>query len=362
MDKPRLHLLGLPHTVTAQAYSHCAYTGKVLRFPRMMALEGYDVIHYGNPGAEVDCEHVDVLPVELFEKLCDKRPPTAFVGDIADTGTPLFKAFNICLQAELKARWVKGDLVCLPFGHAHNAALEELGDWAKIEIGIGYPTLGPARYRVYESNAWYHWHLGKGNRAGSDYEWIVPNYFDVKEWPFIEVPSDYVLFFGRLTQLKGLEIVKEIALALPEQDFILCGQGEDPKWDLKNVEYRAPISGFDRAALVGNASVVIMPTRYIEPFGGVSAEAQMCGTPVLGSSFGAFTETIEHGRTGYRCRTLGDWVEAVGLAKTLNRSFIRERAVSLWGLTSVARAYDKVFMQIQDLWGEGWYSKRSALV
>jgi len=55
-------------------------------------------------------------------------------------------------------------------------------------------------------------------------------------------------------------------------------------------------------------------------------------------------------------------VEAVGLAKTLNRSFIRERAVSLWGLTSVARAYDKVFMQIQDLWGEGWYSKRSALV
>lgn len=361
MDKPRLHLLGLPHTVTTQAYSHCAYTGKVLRFPRMMALEGYEVIHYGNPGAEVDCEHVDVMPLELFEKLHGERSSTDFVGDIADTNTPLYRAFNVCLQQELKMRWKEKDLVCLPFGHAHNMALEGLQDWAMIETGIGYPTLGPARHRVYESNAWYYWHLGKGDRTGSDYEWIVPNYFDVEEWPFHQTPYDYVLFFGRLTELKGLEIVKEMALALPEQQFILCGQGQDPNWGLKNVDYWPPISGLERAELVGNASVVVMPTRYIEPFGGVSAEAQICGTPVLGSSYGAFTETIEQGRTGYRCRTLGDWVEAVGLAKTLNRFYIRERAISLWSLPSVAREYDKVFMQIQDLWEEGWYSKNHRL-
>ena len=327
----------------------------------MMALEGYEVIHYGNPGAEVSCEHVDVMTVELFQKLVGERSSTEFVGDIANTGSPLYKAFNICLQAELKARWREGDLVCLPFGHAHNTALDGLHDGAMVETGIGYPTLGPAKYRVYESNAWYHWHLGKGDRTGSDYEWIVPNYFDVEEWPYHSTPHDFVLFFGRLTELKGLGIVREMALSLPEQQFILCGQGDDPKWGLKNVDYWPPISGLERSELVGQASVVVMPTRYIEPFGGVAVEAQICGTPVLGASYGAFTETIEQGRTGYRCRTLGDWIEGVSLAKKLDRQYVRERAVSLYSLPVVAREYDKVFMQIQDVWEKGWYSRTARL-
>ena len=35
-NKIRLHLLAIPHTITTDDFSHCAFTGKVLRFSPMM--------------------------------------------------------------------------------------------------------------------------------------------------------------------------------------------------------------------------------------------------------------------------------------------------------------------------------------
>ena len=61
-NKIRLHILGIPHTVTTDEFSHCAFTGKVLRFPAMMKSVGYEVYHYGIEGAQTDADkQIDVL-------------------------------------------------------------------------------------------------------------------------------------------------------------------------------------------------------------------------------------------------------------------------------------------------------------
>jgi hypothetical protein len=52
---------------------------------------------------------------------------------------------------------------------------------------------------------------------------------------------------------------------------VICGQG-DPEPYLKlsdNIEYKKPISGTERNELLGNAYCMVMPTQFIEPFGGL---------------------------------------------------------------------------------------------
>lgn len=108
---------------------------------------------------------------------------------------------------------------------------------------------------------------------------------------------------------------------------------------------------------MGEAAAVIVPTVYLEPFGGVNVEAQMCGTPVITSDWGAFPETVEHGRTGFRCRTLDQYVYAVRQAANLDRAYIYERAHRKWSIYRIRHMYQEYFSMIADLWDpQGWHT------
>lgn len=364
----RLHLLGIPHTITRYEYSHCAFTGKVIRFSPMMRSVGYEVIHYGVEGAESGAnEQINVLTAAEQEELMGGRPdPTAFVGNHADVGNPLYRTFNDRLGKLLRENLRPGDAVCLPFGHAHSQATAGLDRnlFPHVETGIGYPTTCET-FRVFETHAWYHYHLGKGNTTGHDYNWVIPNYFDVSQWTPCYDPGEYVLYFGRLTEEKGLRIVVEMARYRPDLKFIICGQGDPtPYLTAPNIEYHPPIHGVARSDLLRKAIAVVMPTRYVEPFGGVTVEAQLCGVPVLGSAYGSFTETIEEGFNGYRCHTLGDFLAGLERCEEfprLQRVAIRAETELKYDMYNLARDYDRVFKQIADIQDKGWYQLRSTI-
>jgi hypothetical protein len=67
----RLHILGLPHTITRDEFSHCAFTGKVQRFsPMMRSLPGYEVYHYGIESSQSGADkQIDILSLEEFAAL-----------------------------------------------------------------------------------------------------------------------------------------------------------------------------------------------------------------------------------------------------------------------------------------------------
>jgi len=366
-----LHLLGLAHTQTTNEYSHCAFTGKVKRFAPMMRSVGYNVIHYGIAGAESSAtEQVDILSVDqwneirhrlLFEKYGRDVSPADFVGDLANVGNELYQTFNNILHEELKSRIGPNDLICLPFGHAHEQAIVNLSQ-SKIETGIGYPN-SYQPFKVYESYAWYHYNLGKENHhRGFDYNWVIPNYYDITEWEYNPRPERKLVYFGRLGDIKGLQIVWEIAKHRPDLKVIICGQGDPtPYLTLPNIEYHPPIHGTARSDLLGSAMAVLMPTRYVEPFGGVTVESQMTGTPVLGSTYGSFTETIDQGITGYRCHTLGDYLKAIENIESgsLFREYISNKTKQKYNMYTLAHEYDNVFKQVGDLREHGWYSTHS---
>lgn len=354
--KPRLHLIGLFHTIHNQAYSHCAFTGKALRFPKMLQAHGYKVTEYSNEGSEstADTKLVMLRKDELHSMTGD-RDKTAFHGDLASLGTPWHTEFEKRLLHALKENVQPRDIICHPFGHAHSAAMHAFPNHAHVETGIGYPTLMPGSFKIFESYAWRHYHAGRDGRQGENYEWVIPNYFDIDDWEPCYEQGKYLAFLGRIDTCKGLDTLFEIA-KYSNKRVVICGQGDHKKWAHPNIEYWGPIHGKQRSFFLRNAACSLMPTQFIEPFGGSGVEGLLCGTPLVAADYGAFTETVQSGVNGYRCKTLVDWLDAIEAVEHLNRRRIAEEARAKYSLQVCGALYDKAFTMIDELHEAGWYT------
>ena len=358
--KPTLHVIGLPHTIKSHEYSHCAFTGKVMRFSSMMIPLGWKVVEYSNEGSESGASlHIQVLSKAELKHYSLRKSESEQYGADVNT-TVLTELFYTRLGQLLRENVVKHDIVCHVFGPIFSI-IKFAPDAFHVESGIGYTAHEGLHYRIFESAYWKGWHSGRNHNVnGKNYHWVCPNSYTLEEWQFNPTPKDYVLFFGRLNEDKGLRVFLDCAEQLTDTRFIICGQGDHIAWiDEKkrpNVSYLPPVLGLNRSELLGNASVVVTPSVFIEPFCGVAVEAQLCGTPVVSTSYGAFHETIEQGVTGYRCHTASDFINAIVHAKFLDRKFISDRARSLYDKHVVAKTYDMIFKTIADLSEDGYYS------
>jgi len=322
----------------------------------MMNAQGYDVIEYSNAGSESKAtEHVEILDHNEFNELYGDRDDKDFYGDVAVVGSPGHQLFESKLIPRLQSRLKPRDIICHPFGHAHSRLLELFPSNQHVETGIGYPTTMEKAFHVYESYAWMHYHQGKENRNGKNYEWVIPNYFDVSEWEPKYEKGTYLAFLGRICSMKGLDTIRELANYV-DCPIYLCGQGDPTPWEHPNITYLGPISGKERSDFLRNAKAALMPTVFTEPFGGSGVEAMLCGTPLLAVDYGAFTETVIQGVTGFRCKTLQEWLDAVELADKLDRRLIAENAKAKYSLEACGVKYDKVFTDLNNLHDQGWYT------
>lgn len=360
----RLHMLGIPHTRSTSEFSHCAFTGKVRRWAKMMQPLGYECIHYGvgQPDSPGWAEAIEIMTIPEQCALLGYDPADSgaqFIGRDANIGHPLYVEFNRRLQLALRAKVRPGDVICAPFGHGHRQALEPWLQTQVVETGIGYPDAPLCSYRIYESAAWLHRHVTAfGERWVWDSEFVVPNYFDPEEWPLRPEPlsaGKYVLFMGRFGALKGLNELDGIAEFMPEQHFVICGQGNPAPWLKRpNVEYREPVHGMARAELMHGARCFLAPSRFLEPFGGVAVEAMMTGLPAVTTDHSAFRETVPF--DSLRCHTLSDYITAINLAVNCTPKVFREYAISRYSLQACGEKYDRIFRKIAVMREKGWYA------
>ncbi len=115
----------------------------------------------------------------------------------------------------------------------------------------------------------------------------------------------YALYVGRLSVEKGLDTLlaawEKLGKQLPLKivgDGPLANQVVEATQRLGNVEWlgRKPVQ--EVYALMGEAKLVIFPSKWYETFGRVAVEAFAKGTPVIAANIGAIAEVVEHGRTG----------------------------------------------------------------
>lgn len=342
----RFHLAALPGQPVggSNARPTCAFTEKVRKFPAMMQPFGHEVIVYGDADWEHDGEHVSCYPSV-------SEPPPFTDQD--------WQPFNQAAAKEIKKRCEPGDILGLMGGNCQTSLVNELSGLFPVEYGIGYGG-SFAPYRVFESYAWMHTTYGQqrgtNSADGSFYDAVINAYFEPEKFPISKKPGDYLLYVGRLTERKGIEIVCETARRL-DMPLILAGEGDvTPSYG----ECVGVVRAKERGELMSNAVALMCPTIYIEPFGCIAVEAQLSGTPVISTDWGAFTETVEQGVSGYRCRTLGEFMwaaEDVAQWKLNKREAIRDYAQNRWSLEAIGPQYDQYFQRLTTLNDEGWYDE-----
>jgi glycosyltransferase involved in cell wall biosynthesis len=370
------HVPGIWHTRLDPAFSHCAFTTKVRLLPRVLAAafpEARVVVYIAHTHAEPSANEVIVslMPDHKQEQLLghDFSDPTRFVGNDARWDSALYMAANQRLR---RALWdtlaTEGRHVILhPFGPAHRAATEGLAA-LQIESGVGYnnPYLP---FRIYESWAWLHHIAGLEHRQTTDYEWVVPPTVDPTEWPLGTGPRTQLTFLGRLTDIKGMAVIRDLGRALLEQaittEIVCYGQGD---WAAfagtmpPNVRYGGVLHGAARADVLARTVALLAPSRFIEPGCQAHAEALMCGVPVLASAHGIFPESIVPGWNGALCRTLGDWLTAAERALATPSRYappavIRAHAIGRFSVASVTPETRSALQQCLDLYADGWATR-----
>jgi len=347
MTKPALHIISLPHTSTTWDFSWCAYTMKALKLARMMEKLGYVVYLY----ASTESIFENTIP-------CVMAPPTAKVTE-PEWSLKYFEAMNTKVIYEIQKRIQPKDLILLTTGLPQKPIADAFPNNQPVEYGVGYEGVF-SNFKVFESNAWMHtvygWQQGLGkmsimNAQGRFYDTVIPNYFEVDQFPMGTGEGNYLLYIGRLIDLKGIGIAMDTAKR-SGLELVVAGQG-DPQ-SVAGATYRGVVGPEERSELMGNARAVLVPSLYLEPFGGVNVEAQLCGTPVITTDWGAFPETVEDGKTGFRCRTMAEFTKAVEDVGKLKRTYIRKRAIDKYSAPVVAKQYDRYFKNLMGLYGAGF--------
>ena len=381
----RFHILGLAHLPVTEKYNSCAFTQKIHKLCEMLMSKGHKVFLYASEGSDAKC--TELIETHKMKQIRDAFGDKDYKGteeigydwqnqqfrhDFNDYAKPIRQYVIHRMIAEVLIRKQPGDFLLLTMGNYHKDVKDAVGLYLSCESGIGYYG-HCAPFCAFESSFILHYQMGRSNKdspLGSHYHRVIPNYYRLADFPFVEKPAGdsrhagepYFLFLGRIIYNKGIETAI-YATKKANVRFIIGGQGgtyDKEKHTLtvdNNVfelgekqEFIGFVGPEQRKTLMGNAVATIAPTYYMEPFCGVNAESQLCGTPVITTDFAAFTDTVEHARTGYRCNSSNDFVQAIKHAHLLDREYICKRAQALWSMEAVNEQYEKWWQDLYDVY------------
>lgn len=155
-----------------------------------------------------------------------------------------------------------------------------------------------------------------------------------------------VVFAGRVVAAKGVDTLIRASREI-DAEFVICGDG----WQLDamrrlarrlGVQARIRFEGWLPAEALAqelaDASIVVMPSRWPEPFGLVGIEALSAGRPVIASATGGICDWLEDGVSGL-CVPPGD---SAALAQALSELLAdpeRQRTMGAAGRETVAARF-----------------------
>jgi glycosyltransferase involved in cell wall biosynthesis len=135
---------------------------------------------------------------------------------------------------------------------------------------------------------------------------ILRNPFDAGRVVASQEVGDYALYFGRLIDEKGIDVLLGAAALAPEVPLLVVGDGPDRarlesqarRMRLPQVRFLGPKWGAELDPLLRHCRFVVVPSLWHENFPYVILQAFACGRPVVGAARGGIPELVEDGVRG----------------------------------------------------------------
>ncbi len=195
-------------------------------------------------------------------------------------------------------------------------------------------------------------------RLGLNYVATVYNGIDVNSYKFHPQPDNppYLAFLGRISPEKGTHLAiaiaqktgwhLKIAGKIDAVDKEYFEQKVKPHIDGQQIEYLGEANHVEKNALMGGAVATLFPITWREPFGLVMVESMAAGTPVIAMKLGSTVEIIKHGKTGFLCHNVNDFIQALDQVRQLDRHVCREYIHHHFSLQNMTDGYEAVYQQI----------------
>ncbi len=164
----------------------------------------------------------------------------------------------------------------------------------------------------------------------------------------------YLLYFGRLSQEKGLLTLLSAMQKLPEVSLHIVGDGPLflplKKGEIKrgfNITLVGYKSGFELAQEIAGAQAIVVPSVWYENYPLSVLEAMSYGKPVIASAIGGLLEIVREGESGFLFRP-GDVND---LADKLKQLWADENLAKKMGQTAQAQvlkenSFEKYYQEL----------------
>lgn len=224
---------------------------------------------------------------------------------------------------------------------------------------LDLPELGPAIE--------YFWDCAFVSISNSQREplpnanWIGTVYHGIPEDLFRPCygPKNYLAFLGRITPEKGPDVAIRVARAaqLPLKIAAKIDNADEAYFQSHvkpflgdgQIEFVGEIGDDQKNDFLGNASALLFPIDWPEPFGLVMIESMACGTPVIAFRHGSVPEVIEDDVSGFIIEP-GDEdaaLEAIGQLGSLDRRAVRVAFEQRFTARRMAEGYLRIYESLR---------------
>ena len=189
----------------------------------------------------------------------------------------------------------------------------------------------------------------------------IPNFVDVSKFNPNYEHEDYFVYFGRLSEEKGINTLIKSMKYVNKSKLIIVGTGPIEKElkefvvkeNIKNVEFVGFKTGNELENIIKQSRFIVIPSEWYENAPMSIIEAMAYGKAVLGSNIGGIPEFIEDNHTGMIFKTKDE----IDLANKINYLIDQENQTIEMGKNARIRAeklYDKTvhYEKIMDLYNE----------